>query len=525
MPTQYDELIHQTDLLEDPFLFKELCWPQITFYDDQIKIIESVRDNLETYVPAGNMLGKDFISGFIALWFFCSRSPARVVTSSVDHSQLKGVLWGEIRRFVDTSQYPLGLQINDLLIRQLRPDGTLEPRSELIGRVAQKGEGMLGRHIERGPNHQPRTLAIIDEASGFEDVHYTSITTWAHRILIIGNPFPCENFFKKGVKGGDIHDDLDPTKFYRKVIKIKADRSPNVRLAEQEISLGKKPSLREVIPGVMSYREYVQRRKTWDIMKQTIGLDAEFYEGEEVRLFSEGVLSRANEYAKGLPLLRRGLSMGVDTAEGGDNSVWTIVDEQGVIEQIRMKTPDTSVIPGRTIGLINQYNIDPERVLFDAGGGGKEHVDTLRAKGYNVKSIPFGGSPTSADEYKLHKRMPDETREVREQRDVYRNRRAEMYGETSKVLRGVHESGIGQAGFGIPDELTDLLFQLSKMPKLYDGEGVLYLPPKNKKTLGKSETKTLGDIIGHSPDEADSFVLAVFGLVWVETEAKVASMF
>jgi hypothetical protein len=223
--------------------------------------------------------------------------------------------------------------------------------------------------------------------------------------------------------------------------------------------------------------------------------------------------------------MRRGLSMGVDTAEGGDNSVWTVVDEQGVIEQVRMKTPDTSVIPGRTIALMNQYNIPADRVLFDAGGGGKEHVDALRAKGYEVKSIPFGGSPTSPNEYKIYKRMPEESREIREQRDVYRNRRAEMYGETSKVLRGVHETGIGNMGFGIPEDLTDLLFQLSKMPKLYDGEGVLYLPPKNKKTLGKSETKTLGDIIGHSPDEADSFVLAVFGLVWTETEAVVASMF
>jgi hypothetical protein len=260
-------------------------------------------------------------------------------------------------------------------------------------------------------------------------------------------------------------------------------------------------------------------------MKQTIGLDAEFYEGEEVRLFSEVALSKSNQFNKTLPLLgRRGVSMGVDTGEGGDSSVWTVVDEQGVIEQLSIKTPDTSVIPGTTIGLLNQYNIPAERVLFDAGGGGKEHVDALRAKGYNVKSIPFGGSPTSADEYKLHKRMPEESREVREQREVYRNRRAEMYGEASKVIRGVHESGIGSKGFGIADSLEALLFQLGKMPKLYDGEGVLYLPPKNKK--GKSvEQKSLTELIGHSPDEADSFVLAVFGLVWLETESVVGSMF
>jgi hypothetical protein len=232
-------LLLEPEILEDPILFKELCWPEIKFYDDQLSIIESVKNNVETYVPAGNMLGKDFISGFIALWFFCSRVPARVVTSSVDHSQLKGVLWGEIRRFIDSSRFPLGLQINDLFIRQVRPDGSLEPRSELIGRVAQKGEGMLGRHIERGPKHQPRTLAILDEASGYEDIHYNSIVTWAHRVLIIGNPYPCENFFKKGVKAGNLEDTTQKGAYFRKVIKIRAERSPNIRLALEEIRLGK----------------------------------------------------------------------------------------------------------------------------------------------------------------------------------------------------------------------------------------------------------------------------------------------
>jgi hypothetical protein len=521
--TQIEEI--DTSILEDPMLFKELCWPNIHFYDDQVEIIQSVSANVETIVPAGNMLGKDFISGFISLWFFCSRVPARVVTSSVDHSQLKGVLWGEIRRFLDTSQYPLGLQVNDLLIRQLRPNGTLEPRSELIGRVAQKGEGMLGRHIERGDNFLPKTLAIIDEASGFDQVHYDSISTWAHRILIIGNPYPCENFFKKSVKKGNIPDPTNKGKFYKKVIKIKAERSPNVRLALEEIAQGKEPSHREVIPGVMSYREYLYRRATWDKIKQCIGLDAEFYEGEEVKLFAPEVLSKcthhyhvANNYSND------GVSMGVDTGEGGDSTVWSISSYEGLIKQISIKTPDTSIIPGRTIALIDEYGLDPARVLFDAGGGGKEHVDLLRAQGYQVQAIYFGGTPTSPDEYALHKHMPEERRERKEQRGAYKNRRAEMYGETSKVLRGSHDTGVGSNGFYIPPEYDELLRQLSLIPKTYDAEGKLYLLPKNKTTKSR-ETDCLTDLIGHSPDEADSFVLSVFGLVWIGIEPTVVSMF
>ena len=522
------EMLHDglADLLEDPFKFKDLCWPNVVFYDDQADIIRSVMDNVETYVPAGNMLGKDFISGFIALWFFCSRVPARVVTTSVDHSQLKGVLWGEIRRFIDDSQYDLGLQINDLFIRQLRPDGTTEPRSELIGRVAQKGEGLLGRHIERGPNNQPKTLVIIDEASGFEDVHYNSIVTWAHRILIIGNPYPCENFFKKGVKGGDVPDPTRPGKFYRKVINIRAERSPNIRLALEEKRLGKQPSNRVLIPGVMSWYEYQFRRTTWDEMKQCIGLDAQFYEGKEIKLFPPDVMAKCGLKAIEVGRAPRvAKAMGVDPGEGGDSTVWTIVDELGIITQISQKTPDTSVIVPKTIALMREHQIEPTSVLFDAGGGGKEHVDLLRAQGYEVKAIAFGGSPTSPDQYALFKKMPvPHQRDVIEDRQEYKNRRAEMYGETSKVLRGTHFTGIGNEGFAIPKEYSELVRQLDKMPKLYDGEGKLYLPPKNKPTPNYTG-KTLSDMIGHSPDEADSFVLAVFGLVWTETPAAVGSMF
>ena len=54
----------------DPLAFKELFWPDVYFYDKQREIIYSVCENDETVVPAGNMLGKDFVAGFIILYFF-----------------------------------------------------------------------------------------------------------------------------------------------------------------------------------------------------------------------------------------------------------------------------------------------------------------------------------------------------------------------------------------------------------------------------------------------------------------------
>ena len=71
-----------SSLATDPLKFVALCWPELTLYDKQREILLSVRDHLETFVHAGNELGKDFIAAIVAIWFFSSRQPARVITSS-----------------------------------------------------------------------------------------------------------------------------------------------------------------------------------------------------------------------------------------------------------------------------------------------------------------------------------------------------------------------------------------------------------------------------------------------------------
>src|SRR6516225_11646688 len=89
-----------------PFALKQLLWPNVRFFNKQVEVIESVRDNVETYVPAGNMLGKDFVTGFIVLWTFLSWRNVKIVTTSATDLQLD-VLWGEIDWFIRQSVYPL----------------------------------------------------------------------------------------------------------------------------------------------------------------------------------------------------------------------------------------------------------------------------------------------------------------------------------------------------------------------------------------------------------------------------------
>ena len=505
------ELILKQEPLKivDPIKFLKWNWPHVSLYREQREICYSVMNNDETIVPAGNQLGKDFIAAYIALWFFLSRQ-SRVVTTSVKHDQLDGVLWGEIRRFIATSKHRLPIRYTHMSIKRTDNDGNDIPLWELVGQVSNKNEGLLGRHLRRGPCNEPTTMALFDEASGIDEGTYTSTETWAHRKLIIGNCFPCNNFFYNGVEAGDLPR-IRGGGFYRKIITIKAEDSPNVRLAEAQVKSGIEPTNEILIPGVKDYDTYLKHRETWDPVLQCIGLDAKFYKGASVLMFPPEWLNRAQETNTKLkaPSLRKGAAMGIDPAEGGDSTVWTIVDQFGILEQLSMKTPDTFVIINTTIMLMTKWHVLAENVVFDRGGGGKQHADSLRAKGHKVRTVAFGES-ASPEEKPFYPYESFATRiDHQETRQVYKNRRVQMY----MLLRQWLDPYLNEHGFGIPTNLIELRRQLAPIPLLMDGEGIYYLPPKHKRDV-KSTTQTMQDLIGCSPDEADSTVLAMFGLTF-----------
>lgn len=456
-------------------------------YDRQWEVVYSVARSDETVCVAGNMLGKDFVAAFIVLWFFLTRHPCRVVTTSVDHSQLSGVLWGEMRRFVQTAAHPLDaekggpLVVNHMQYRK-QYNGEIDGLSYVRGRVSRKGEGMLGHHIADVGDGVPRTLFVADEASGIDDATADAAETWANRRLFIGNPWPCSNHFRRAVKEGSTD--------YRRVIRIRGEDSPNVRLAHGQRRKGEVPTGEILVPGVLPYREYIKRRRIWDPIKQCIGLDAEFWEGAEVLMFPPLALQTSARLADILRFrVRQALAVGVDTGEGRSNTCWTAGDRLGVIEQESMRTPDTSVIARRTKAFIRKHRVEPENVLFDRGGGGKQIADMLRAEGYMVRTVAFGSAP-----------LEDAARgEEKEQSGVYTTRRAQMFGELSELVQG---------GWAIPSDCTELHEQLAKIPRLLDKEGRLVLLPK---TAAKGQP-SLTSLIGRSPDEADSAALCAHGI-------------
>ncbi len=524
----------------DPLKFKEMCWPDVVFSREQIEIIYSVRDNVETVVPAGNMLGKDYVAGFIILWFFMSRHPCRIVTTSAKEDHLR-VLWGEMGQFIQSSKVALDVQQGGSLIVNDRDiykvvNSKKDKLSYIIGRVASpdKIAAMSGHHIAQTGDGIPRTLFVPDECSSIPQAYYTMAIAWFNRMLAIGNPWPCDNFFKYAVKGepgtkdkgGNIRSSSNGH-YDRKVIQITAQDSPNVRLAETQIKNGKKPTHEILIPGLKPYAEYLRNRERWNPIEQCVGLDAEWYEGPEIKLFPPDWVNAAELAAFKLPTRRKAKAIGVDTAYGGDNTSWCAVDELGVIAMHSKKTPDTSIIVKETLIFMRDMLLNnPRQVLFDSGGGGQVHVDYLRARGYNVRSIAFGGSATPEKEIGI--KLLADRKEEDEVRYIYKNRRAEMYWAVRLQIDPLNE-----AGFGIPAEILDmprfdgkatLREQLVAVPLDYSEDGRLFIIPKTKKATDPDTKLCLTDIIGCSPDELDSLVLAVFGLVNREQQHTVKAL-
>ena len=479
-------------LATDPMRFIKLCWPGMSLYDKQQEVLLSVRDNHENFVHAANQMGKTRIAAIIAIWFFASRTPARVVLSSSNETQLEKVLWAEIQQLIRSSRYPLPFKVTHLsIMKGIRVGNTdTEYVDYVIGHVPKSVENFQGHHL---PSDKPRVLAIFDEASGIGDEFFEASESWAHRILVLGNPLSNTNFFYRYCKGGDVDDAAGGDGLFRKVIHIDGLDSPNVQLGKRWEEENRQRDPPVLIPGLLTYSEYLRREQQWDEVKRTTRLHGRFYEGERALLFPAKWLDVATDKHRRADLqqqTRQAEAIGVDVAAGGrDKTVWTVIDRLGVIKQIVMDTPNTMAIPGHTIQFMNEYNVSAERVAFDAGGGGKQIADRLWEQGFYVQSIGFG--------------------EAADDKQAYKNRRAELYGTLREYLNPDREEGI----FALPPDCQQLRQELVAIPLQYDSEGRMFLPPKDHNTAGPHQGPSLRQILGgRSPDRADSLALAVWQL-------------
>jgi hypothetical protein len=364
-----------------------------------------------------------------------------------------------------------------------------EPLDYVIGHVTNEVENFQGHHL---PNDKPRVLAIFDEASGVPDTFSDASDSWAHRKLVIGNPLSLNNFFYRYCRAGDVPDPAGRAALLRKVIHVSGMDSPNVKAGLRWKELGRTGPPPALIPGLLSYDEFVRREATWDPVKKTTRLYGRFYEGDQALLFPMHWLDAAMNKARWSELQQRRRTVeaiGVDVAFGGrDQTCWTLVDHASVIEQIVLDLENTTEITGRTVRLIEEHNLPASRVAMDAGGGGKQIADRLHELGYYVRAVGFG--------------------EAADDSQAYKNRRAELYGNLRRIFDPERESG----GFQLPPLASELRQELAVLPLQYDSEGRMFLPPKDRRPNQATHATSIRELLGRSPDRADSLALAAWAL-------------
>ena len=489
------------EAIADPVKFIHLCWPEMKLYPRQVEILRSLADNAQTYVHSANEMGKTRVEALATLWWFCSREPARVVITSSSENQLRSVLWNEIRHLVETSRVKLPLDVKDLKIEKRQPPGSATayvPLNYVEGYVSRRVESFQGHHL---PQDRPRVLCIFEEASGIADEFKDAADSWAHCQLIVGNPLNTTNWFYRGCKAGDMADPSGEHKLLRKVIHIDGLDSPNVKLGMMLAARGHKGPWPLMIPGLLSYPEFLRRSAEWDEVKKRTRLHGLFYEGEQTLLYPMAWLDRSEAAYRQLTAKktkRIPKAIGLDVAMGGrDLTVWAIIDEFGLIELVVKDTPNTMEIPGITIKMMRDYKIPPCCVALDMGGGGKQIFDRLAELGHNVMGVHFGSSAGSDCDDPADKLTASQS---------YVNKRAEMYG----MLRQQLDPNLTSREFTLPPEHFELRQELAVLPLQYDSEGRMYLPPKDKSSTSRGSTKSLREILGRSPDRADALVLALW---------------
>jgi hypothetical protein len=151
-----------------------------TIWSKQREILESVRDNKRTVVPACHAPGKSHIAARAVAWWVTVHPPgtALAVTTATTFRQVRNILWPHIRRVVD---------------RHGLPGGTSQVEWRIGNELAAFGfsSGDQDETAVQGV-HAPHLLVVVDEAGGVSDTMGRSLEalmTGAHtRMLVLGNP-------------------------------------------------------------------------------------------------------------------------------------------------------------------------------------------------------------------------------------------------------------------------------------------------------------------------------------------------
>lgn len=394
---------------------------------------EAVRQLLEppyrVMCPAANEVGKTWVAAVAVLWWFCTRTPALVITTAPRKDQVRDLLWKEVRRLARTSRIPLDLPFQPKDCRIERA-----PDDFAVGTTARDGTNFQGHH---GPN----ILFVIDEATGVGAEFFEAIETMfsppGHAVLAIYNPTDITSQISREYKQA-----TGPrgTKAWH-VVRMPATDHPNLAA-----ELRDEPP---PVPHAVRLASFERRLLAWSqlVSGEPKATDVQWpppwatdyarHTGQQPRWYRPGPVAEARllgrfpshsvysvwsdadwqaarrEGLKPLPVPLNTLpEIGVDVARFGDDDTAIHVRcGPCSLHHEQFNGQDTNATVGRVKQLCREYakwsnDRRPDRITerdipvkVDDSGVGGGVVDRLREDGYAVCGIDAGTGAIASDDY------------------------------------------------------------------------------------------------------------------------------
>lgn len=213
----------------------------IRLWSRQVEIVRAVAAFSRTAVATGQKVGKSICAAILAFWWIIIHPEGNVIMTAPTAPQVRNTLWKEIRR------------LHEFATKRLEKIGGFGGRVYKLPEIGFKDSRERQVIIGRATNQPTRMqgasgaeqLYIVDEVSGVSPEIIAAIDgnlMGGGRILILGNPN-----FNNGVLYDAFHSKKDL--YYR--VQVSSEETPNYR------------SKKNIIPGLATYKEIVQRRRIW----------------------------------------------------------------------------------------------------------------------------------------------------------------------------------------------------------------------------------------------------------------------
>lgn len=433
----------------------------------EVKIIESVRDNMKTLVAGCVSSGKTHATAGLLFWWLAAFFPARVFCLAPTERQLKINLWGEVPRIYRTAPIKLGGDMMPLSLQYRLSEDWFA-----LGFSPQDEQGVFGIH-------GPHDLLVIDDAQGVKQEIWgaleNALAGGATHVLASCNPI---------VTSGEIFNALTKNRGEYNIIRISADK--NDRESEHLFIAPNIKARSIVVPGTVT-QIMVDKWTTkfgWDSDFVRTKVRAMLPKQEPDTLIPLDWIEAAQN--RDIPAGGHITTMGVDVARfGDDETVLFLTRGRQGLEPIVIQGNDTMQVAGRIVRAITDFHV--RELYIDVIGIGAGVYDRLN-------EIQKGNDP-NAHIPKHVSLVPVNVGEKAKDEKNFVNLRSEIWWAARESL-----DPKGEAPMALPHS-DELMAELAA-PKysIADSGGRI-------KVESKDDMK---ERIGRSPDLADAYCLAVF---------------